>query len=169
MRKRFRFLGATFALSISLAAFSPITTNAYVERQENKENNTCTYTNTDTGESFVTELYGNSATDYLKTEKKVEIISAGSYKNYLTLSTTPDVAGFANFRANKKALKIIDKADSTRELGKAYHNALKEIEKTEIDENKEVLFVDLTGEIFLVNDEFSNQNIERELGRTLSV
>ena len=25
--------------------------------------------------------------------------------------------------------------------------------------------VDLTGEIFLVNDEFSNQNIERELGR----
>ena len=29
----------------------------------------------------------------------------------------------------------------------------------------EVLNVDLTGEIFLVNDEFSNQNIERELGR----
>ena len=65
----------------------------------------------------------------------------------------------------KKALKIIDKADSTRELGKAYDKALKEIEKTEIDENKEVLNVDLTGEIFLVNDEFSNQNIERELGR----
>ena len=65
----------------------------------------------------------------------------------------------------KKALKIIDKADSTRELGKAYDLALKEIEKTEIDENREVLNVDLTGEIFLVNDEFSNQNIERELGR----
>ncbi len=65
----------------------------------------------------------------------------------------------------KKALKIIDKADSTRELGKAYDKALKEIEKTEIDENIEVLHVDITGEIFLVNDEFSNQNIERELGR----
>ncbi|MBR6126055.1 CoA protein activase, partial [bacterium] len=65
----------------------------------------------------------------------------------------------------KKALKLIDKADSTHELGKAYEKALKEIEKTEIDENKEVLHVDLTGEIFLVNDEFSNQNIERELGR----
>ena len=65
----------------------------------------------------------------------------------------------------KKALKIIDKADSTRELGRAYDLALKEIEKTEIDENREVLNVDLTGEIFLVNDEFSNQNIERELGR----
>ena len=65
----------------------------------------------------------------------------------------------------KKALKLIDKADTTKELGKAYDKALKEIEKTEIDENKEVLHVDLTGEIFLVNDEFSNQNIERELGR----
>ena len=65
----------------------------------------------------------------------------------------------------KKALKIIDKADSTHELGKAYNKALEEIEKTEIDENREVLNVDLTGEIFLVNDEFSNQNIERELGR----
>ena len=65
----------------------------------------------------------------------------------------------------KKALKLIDKADSTHDLGKAYEQALKEIEKTEIDENKEVLYVDLTGEIFLVNDEFSNQNIERELGR----
>ena len=65
----------------------------------------------------------------------------------------------------KKALKLIDKADSTRDLGKAYDLALKEIEKTEIDPNREVLNVDLTGEIFLVNDEFSNQNIERELGR----
>ena len=59
----------------------------------------------------------------------------------------------------KKALKMIDKAGSTAELKKAYDLALKEIE------NREVLHVDLTGEIFLVNDEFSNQNIERELGR----
>ena len=65
----------------------------------------------------------------------------------------------------KKALRIIDKVDSTNDLKKAYEEALKEIEKTEIDENREVLHVDLTGEIYLVNDEFSNQNIERELGR----
>ena len=65
----------------------------------------------------------------------------------------------------KKALKIIDKVESTTELKKAYELALKEIEKTEIDENREVLHVDLTGEIYLVNDEFSNQNIERELGK----
>ena len=65
----------------------------------------------------------------------------------------------------KKALKLIDKVESTKELKKAYEDALKEIEKTEIDENREVLHVDITGEIFLVNDDFSNQNIERELGR----
>ena len=65
----------------------------------------------------------------------------------------------------KKALRMIDKADSTHDLKKAYALALKEIEKTEIDENREVLNVDITGEIFLVNDEFSNQNIERELGK----
>lgn len=65
----------------------------------------------------------------------------------------------------KKALKMIDKVDSTLDLKHVYHEALQEIEKTEIDPNREVLHVDLTGEIFLVNDEFSNQNIERELGR----
>ena len=68
-------------------------------------------------------------------------------------------------RNYKKALKIIDKVESTKELKKAYEQALKEIEKTEIDENKDVLHVDITGEIYLVNDDFSNQNIERELGR----
>ena len=65
----------------------------------------------------------------------------------------------------KKALSMIDKVESTKDLKQVYEAALKEIEKTEIDENREVLHVDLTGEIFLVNDEFSNQNIERELGR----
>ncbi|MCQ2739297.1 MAG: acyl-CoA dehydratase activase-related protein [bacterium] len=65
----------------------------------------------------------------------------------------------------KKALKIIDKVTSTKNLKEAYEKALKEIEKTEIDKDREVLYVDITGEIYLVNDEFSNQYIERELGR----
>jgi predicted nucleotide-binding protein (sugar kinase/HSP70/actin superfamily) len=65
----------------------------------------------------------------------------------------------------KKAIKIIDKVESTRDLKQAYNKALAEIEKTEIDETREVLYVDLTGEIYLVKDEFSNQYIERELGR----
>ncbi len=65
----------------------------------------------------------------------------------------------------KKAIKIIDNVNSTLELKNAYHKALAEIEKTPIDPKREVLNVDITGEIYLVNDDFSNQNIERELGR----
>ena len=37
--------------------------------------------------------------------------------------------------------------------------------KVQIDPKRDVLHVDITGEIYVVNDEFSNQNIERELGR----
>ena len=65
----------------------------------------------------------------------------------------------------KKALQLIDAADKTSVLKKARVKAIELIESTKIDEKREVLHVDLTGEIFLVNDEFSNQNIEKELGR----
>lgn len=65
----------------------------------------------------------------------------------------------------KKALQLIDAADKTSVLKKARVKAIDLIKSTKIDPNREVLHVDLTGEIFLVNDEFSNQNIERELGR----
>ena len=65
----------------------------------------------------------------------------------------------------KKALHLIDSADKTSILKKARKKAIEIIKSTKIDPNREVLHVDLTGEIFLVNDEFSNQNIERELGR----
>lgn len=65
----------------------------------------------------------------------------------------------------KKALQLIDAADKTSILKKARKKAIEIIKSTKIDPNREVLHVDLTGEIFLVNDEFSNQNIEKELGR----
>ena len=65
----------------------------------------------------------------------------------------------------KKALHLIDSADKTSILKKARKKAIEIIKSTKIDPNREVLHVDLTGEIFLVNDEFSNQNIEKELGR----
>lgn len=65
----------------------------------------------------------------------------------------------------KKALNLIKTADKTSDLKKAYKKGLELIRSTKIDENREVLNVDITGEIFLVNDEFSNQNLERELGR----
>lgn len=68
----------------------------------------------------------------------------------------------ANF---KKALKYISDADNTRQLKQAKKKALQVLAKTQIDENREVLHVDITGEIFLVLDYFANQNIERELGK----
>lgn len=65
----------------------------------------------------------------------------------------------------KKSLSYVAKANSIKELKKAKKEALKEIAKTQIDRNREILHVDLTGEIFLVLDYFSNQNIEKELGK----
>lgn len=65
----------------------------------------------------------------------------------------------------KKGLNYILEATNSRELKKAKRHALEELAKTEIDKNREVLHVDLTGEIFLVLDYFANQNIERELGK----
>ena len=68
-------------------------------------------------------------------------------------------------KAYKKALNYIDKADSTKELKKALKQGLKEIAQVKIDTDKDVLHVDLTGEIFLVLDPFANQYIEKELGK----
>lgn len=64
-----------------------------------------------------------------------------------------------------RALSIIIDASNTKELKAAEKEAMEEIKKTPIDENREVLNVEITGEIFLVQDPFSNQNIEKELGR----
>lgn len=68
-------------------------------------------------------------------------------------------------RAYLKGIKWIDKALSRKELKAAHIKAVAEIKKTPVDEKREVLNVDLTGEIFMVVDSFSNQNLERELGR----
>ncbi len=64
-----------------------------------------------------------------------------------------------------KALELIKDADNSNQLKKAKKQAFAEIAKTEIDPNREVLHVDLTGEIYLVCDTFSNQDIEKELGK----
>ncbi len=64
-----------------------------------------------------------------------------------------------------KALKIIDEYDTVLGLRKAEKLVKEEMSKVEINENKDILHVDITGEIYVVNDEFSNQSIEKELGR----
>ena len=74
------------------------------------------------------------------------------------------VTGTAEKHYNRALALIID-AENTKQLKQAQKEAIEEIKKTEIDKNRDVLTVDITGEIFLVQDPFSNQNIEKELGR----
>lgn len=74
------------------------------------------------------------------------------------------VSGTAEKHYNRALALIID-AENTKQLKQAQKEAIDEIKKTEIDSNRDVLTVDITGEIFLVQDPFSNQNIEKELGR----
>lgn len=64
-----------------------------------------------------------------------------------------------------KAIKYIDENDTLSGLKKAKKQIEEEMSKVEIDKNRDVLHVDITGEIYVVNDEFSNQGIERELGK----
>lgn len=64
-----------------------------------------------------------------------------------------------------KALQYIKDADRTKDLKRAKKLAFEEMKKVEIDKDREVLKVDLTGEIYLVCDSFSNQNITKELGK----
>ncbi len=65
----------------------------------------------------------------------------------------------------KKTLELIKNAKTVRETNKAVKTALSEMSKIKINKEKDVLYVDLTGEIFLVLDYFANQNICRELGK----
>lgn len=68
-------------------------------------------------------------------------------------------------RAFNNGISQIADAMSVKEIKKAEKELTQTISAVEIDPDREVLHVDLTGEIFLVLDSFSNQNIERELGK----
>lgn len=68
-------------------------------------------------------------------------------------------------KAFKKGMKLIYEANHYKDLKKAEKQTTAEIKKVQIDPKRDVLHVDLTGEIYLVQDPFSNQNIERELGK----
>mgnify|MGYP003291823749 CR=1 FL=1 len=83
----------------------------------------------------------------------------------MVLTCQPIFDCVKNLRSDDSIVILMTPDGEVYKQKKAYELALKEIEKTEIDENREILYVDLTGEIYLVNDEFSNQNIERELGK----
>lgn len=64
-----------------------------------------------------------------------------------------------------KALQYVKDVEHSRDLKRAKKLAFDEMKKVKIAPKKEVLNVDLTGEIYLVCDSFSNQNITKELGK----
>lgn len=88
---------------------------------------------------------------------KVETVLSYYRAREITLGTAE--------KAFNKGLELFDKASSIKELVKAEKETIRMIKETPIDEKRDVLYVDITGEIFVVLDPFSNQNINRELGK----
>ena len=95
--------------------------------------------------------------------KKIFILD--KFENILSYYRAREIKFGDSEKTYKRVLKKIESALSNHELKQAQNEALEEMKKIEIDKNREVLNVDLTGEIFMVLDPFSNQNIERELGK----
>ncbi len=85
-------------------------------------------------------------------------------QNFLSYYRAREIHKGDSEKVFNHAIKLIRNANGYRELVKAHKQGLKEFSNVKIDKNKDVLHVDLTGEIYIVNDEFSNQNMERELG-----
>jgi len=94
-----------------------------------------------------------------------KVFAIDELENFLSYHRAREINTGDSEKAYNRALKMIDEADTTIELKKALKKGLKEISNVKIDKNKDVLHVDLTGEIYIELDRFSNQNIERELGK----
>ena len=92
------------------------------------------------------------------------VFAVDELQNFLSYHRAREIHKGDSEKAFNKAIKMIRKAMTAKELAKALKDGLREISSVEIDKNKDVLHVDLTGEIYIVNDEFSNQYMERELG-----
>lgn len=94
-----------------------------------------------------------------------KVFAADRMENLLSYYRAREINTGDAEKAFRKGMKLIYEANHYSELKKAEKQAAAEIKKVEIDPKREVLHVDLTGEIYLVQDPFSNQNIERELGK----
>ncbi len=92
------------------------------------------------------------------------VFAVDELQNFLSYHRAREVKKGDSEKAFNKAIKLIRQTDNAKDLAKALKQGLKEISSVEIDKNRDILHVDLTGEIYIVNDEFSNQNMERELG-----
>ena len=94
-----------------------------------------------------------------------KVFALDELQNFLSYHRAREINFGDSERAYKRALRYVMDADTSRELKKALKKGLSEISNVKIDPNREVLRVDLTGEIHVVLDDFANQNIERELGK----
>ena len=65
----------------------------------------------------------------------------------------------------RSAVKAIEKAMTPRECKKALNDCKRQLATISLDKNREIVHVDLTGEIYVVLDYFSNLEIEKELGK----
>ena len=92
------------------------------------------------------------------------VFAVDELQNFLSYHRAREIHKGDSEKAFNKGIKWIREAKSARELSKALKKGLKEISSVEVDKNRDIIHVDLTGEIYIVNDEFSNQNMERELG-----
>ena len=94
-----------------------------------------------------------------------KVFALDELQNFLSYHRAREINFGDSERAYKRALRYVMDADTSRELKKALKKGLSEILNVKIAPNREVLRVDLTGEIYVVLDDFANQNIERELGK----
>ena len=92
------------------------------------------------------------------------VFAVDELQNFLSYHRAREIHKGDSEKAFNKAIKMIRKASNSRELSRALKEGLREISNVEIDKNRDIIHVDLTGEIYIVNDEFSNQYMERELG-----
>ena len=92
------------------------------------------------------------------------VFAVDELQNFLSYHRAREIHKGDSEKAFNKAIRKIRNATNSKELAKALKEGLREISSVEINKNKDVLHVDLTGEIYIVNDEFSNQYMERELG-----
>jgi len=94
-----------------------------------------------------------------------KVFAMDELENFLSYHRAREINFGDSEKAYRKGVRLIDAALTPRELKRALKEALRLLSNVEINPDKQVLHVDLTGEIYLVLDHFSNQNIERELGK----
>ena len=81
------------------------------------------------------------------------VFAVDELQNFLSYHRAREIHKGDIEKAFNKAIKEIRKASNFKELNKALKNGLKEISNVQIDKNRDIIRVDLTGENYIVNEE----------------